>query len=68
MVGVMKGAVKVIMAHNHPSGEVDPSNADKDLTDRLIQVGRILNIIVIEHMIISTDSYFIRPRRKTRGW
>lgn len=51
---VMKGSVKVIMAHNHPSGEVRPSDADKDLTDRLIQVGRILNIEVIDHLIITT--------------
>ncbi len=56
-VAVLKGAIKVIMAHNHPSGEMEPSEADKDLTDRLIQVGRILNIGVIDHMIISAGSY-----------
>lgn len=56
-VAVLKGAIKVIMAHNHPSGELRPSPEDKDLTDRLIQVGRILNIKVIEHLIISTMSY-----------
>jgi DNA repair protein RadC len=56
-VAVLKGAIKVIMAHNHPSGELKPSPEDKDLTDRLIQVGRILNIKVIEHLIISTMSY-----------
>jgi DNA repair protein RadC len=56
-VAVMKGAVNVIMAHNHPSGELIASAADQDLTDRLIQVGRILNIQVIDHLIISTQSY-----------
>ena len=56
-VAVLKGAIKVIMAHNHPSGEIKPSEADKDLTDRLIQVGRILNIKVIDHMIVSARSY-----------
>jgi DNA repair protein RadC len=56
-VAVMKGAVNVIMVHNHPSGELVASAADKDLTDRLIQVGRILNIQVIDHLIISTESY-----------
>jgi DNA repair protein RadC len=54
---VMKGSVKVIMVHNHPSGELKPSDADKDITDRLIQVGLILNIQVIDHMIISVKSY-----------
>jgi DNA repair protein RadC len=56
-VAVMKGAVKVIFVHNHPSGDLKPSDADKDLTDRLIQVGRILNIEAIDHLIISTKSY-----------
>jgi DNA repair protein RadC len=56
-VAVMKGAVNVLMVHNHPSGELTASAADKDLTDRLIQVGRILNIQVIDHLIISTESY-----------
>ncbi len=54
---VMKGSVRVIMVHNHPSGELKPSEADKDITDRLIQVGLILNIQVIDHMIISVKSY-----------
>lgn len=56
-VAVLKGAVFVIIAHNHPSGELKPSENDEDTTDRLIQVGRILNIKVIDHMIITTKSY-----------
>ena len=56
-IAVMKGAVKVVMVHNHPSGELRPSDVDKNLTDRLIQVGLILNIQVIDHLIISVRSY-----------
>ncbi len=56
-IAVMKGAVKVILVHNHPSGELNSSEQDKDLTDRLIQVGIILNIRVIDHLIISPESY-----------
>lgn len=56
-VAVLKGAVRAIIAHNHPSGELKPSDADKDLTDRLIQVGRILNIPIVDHLIISVNSY-----------
>lgn len=56
-VAVLKGAVKVIFVHNHPSGELKPSETDKDLTDRLIQVGRILNIEAIDHLIISAKAY-----------
>ena len=57
-IAVMKGSVQVILVHNHPSGELKPSEGDKDLTDRLIQVGRILNTIVVEHLIISTESFY----------
>ena len=57
-VAVMKGSVKVILVHNHPSGELNPSEGDKDLTDRLIQVGRILHVFVIDHLIISTESFY----------
>jgi DNA repair protein RadC len=54
---VMKGCVSVIMVHNHPSGNLKPSEEDMDLTDHLFQVGRILNINVLDHLIISTKSY-----------
>jgi DNA repair protein RadC len=56
-VAVLKGATQVIIVHNHPSNNLQPSQADKKMTDRLIQVGRILNIKVFDHMIITTHSY-----------
>jgi DNA repair protein RadC len=56
-VGVMKAAVKIILIHNHPSGNLIPSSADKDITDRLIQVGKILDIPVFDHLIISEKAY-----------
>lgn len=45
------------MVHNHPSGSLTPSEADKDITDRLIQVGRILNIELVDHLIITPTTY-----------
>ena len=56
-VAVMKNASRVILVHNHLSGSLMPSDADKDITDRLIQVGRILNIDLIDHLIITPKSY-----------
>ena len=56
-VAVLKGAVKVILVHNHPGGEVKASQDDKEITDRLIQVGRILNIEVLDHLIITTTTF-----------
>lgn len=56
-VAVMKNASRVIAVHNHPSGRLAPSVCNKDMTDRLIQVGRILNIELVDHLIISTKTY-----------
>ncbi|MGI2298359.1 JAB domain-containing protein [Candidatus Cardinium hertigii] len=53
-----KKAAGIIMIHNHPVGEMSPSLHDLDATDRMIQVGRILDIQVIDHLIISERKYF----------
>lgn len=57
-VPLQKRAVKIILVHNHPSGEIIPSEADKDITDRLIQVGKIMNVPVLEHLIITEKTFF----------
>ncbi|MDX8554956.1 JAB domain-containing protein [Tenacibaculum sp. 1B UA] len=56
-LALQKRAVKIVLCHNHPSGELTPSDNDKNLTDRLIQVGIIVNTHVIDHLIISDKSY-----------
>jgi DNA repair protein RadC len=54
---LQKRAVKIVLVHNHPSGELKPSAADLDNTDRLIQVGIIVNTEVYDHLIITERSY-----------
>lgn len=54
---LQKRAVRIILVHNHPSGDLIPSDKDKDITDRLIQVGIIVNTEVADHLIISERSY-----------
>lgn len=54
---LQKRAVQIMLCHNHPSGELKASDADKDTTDRMIQVGRIVNTPVLDHLIISDKSY-----------
>lgn len=56
-VALQKRAVKVMLVHNHPSGRLEPSENDKVLTDRLIQVGLIINVPVLDHLIISPTNY-----------
>lgn len=56
-IAIYKSAVKMILVHNHPSGTVTITNADKDFTDRIIKSGQLLNIEIIDHLIISEHSY-----------
>ncbi len=55
---LQKRAVKLMLVHNHPSGQLKPSEEDLDITDNLIQVGLILNVPVLDHLIISTESFY----------
>lgn len=59
---VVKSALKhnaaaVILAHNHPSGVVEPSAADRRITERLQQSLGLLDIRVLDHVIVSTTGY-----------
>nr|VFJ93171.1 MAG: RadC-like JAB domain-containing protein [Candidatus Kentron sp. LFY] len=56
-MAILKNAVGTILVHNHTAANVTPSDADKDLTDRLIQVGRILDIPAFGHLIITTEAF-----------
>lgn len=48
----------IILAHNHPSGNLNPSDADLNLTKKLISGGQILEIQILDHIILTTESYF----------
>jgi DNA repair protein RadC len=50
-------ASSIIVAHNHPSGSLNPSQADVDLTRKLVDAGKLLDIQLIDHLIISGNNY-----------
>lgn len=52
------GASKIILAHNHPSGNLTPSSADLNITKILILSGKLLHVKVLDHLIIGQDSYY----------
>jgi DNA repair protein RadC len=52
------GAVALILVHNHPSGTLKPSEADKKLTQKLKNAAQSLDIKVLDHLIITESSYF----------
>ena len=51
-------AAAIIIAHNHPSGECSPSLADKKVTVRLKEVGKLVGIDVIDHIILTREGYY----------
>ncbi|MDN5211866.1 JAB domain-containing protein [Fulvivirgaceae bacterium BMA12] len=57
-LAISKRAVNIMMVHNHPDGELTPSHADKEITDKMLAIGKFLEIQVIDHLIISEDDYY----------
>ncbi len=50
-------AAGIIVAHNHPSGNLEPSSADREVTDRLKDAGDLLGINLLDHIIVTKDDY-----------
>ena len=55
---IIGNAASVIVAHNHPSGNVDPSSEDKRLTSLIQEAGDVIGIKLLDHIILGNDSYF----------
>lgn len=51
-------ATSIILCHNHPSGNLTPSEADKSLTQKIIRGGKLLDIKVVDHVIIAERGHF----------
>ena len=55
---IMHSADSVVLAHNHPSGDPDPSEDDIKITKKLVESGKILGIGVVDHIIIGKNDYY----------
>ena len=51
-------ASSIIIAHNHPSGNLQPSASDRKLTENLSTVGKLLDMPILEHIILTKNSYY----------
>jgi len=51
-------ASALIVAHNHPSGQLKPSNSDIQLTKKLVETGKIMDIPVLDHLIVTDKAYY----------
>jgi len=57
-LAVRKKSPKIILVHNHPSGDLEPSESDKKITKSIIEGANTLTIKVLDHLIISDESYY----------
>ncbi|MBL6448523.1 JAB domain-containing protein [Fulvivirga sp. 29W222] len=55
---LQKRAVQIIMVHNHPSGELKPTKSDIEVTDKMLAIGKFVNVPVIDHLIITEEKYY----------
>lgn len=57
-VALKSNACSIILAHNHPSGNIQPSEADIQLTRKLRDAGVLLDLPVLDHLIITSEGYY----------
>ncbi len=57
-IALEKNAVSLILCHNHPSGSLKPSKADEDLTQKIKEAAKLLDIKVLDHIIVSDEGFF----------
>ena len=55
---IKENASAIIVCHNHPSGEVEPSDEDIDCTQKLLEASKIIGIPLLDHIIIDCNSYY----------
>jgi DNA repair protein RadC len=58
VAAIKANACAIIMAHNHPSGNLRPSQADIDLTRKIKEGGKLLEIQLLDHVIVTTEGYY----------
>lgn len=55
---LLAGSTALIIAHNHPSGNKRPSISDQNMTKQLREAATIMNIVLVDHLIITSDSFY----------
>lgn len=58
LTAVQQSAASIVLLHNHPSGDPSPSPQDKNVTAKIVEACRYVDITVLDHIIIGKDSYF----------
>jgi DNA repair protein RadC len=61
---ILNNSASIIVSHQHPSGDVNPSREDIDVTKRLVECGRILGIEVLDHLIVNDKAEYYSMKEK----
>ena len=54
---IERGAIAIILAHNHPSGQLEPTTPDIHITEQLVAAGKVLGIELLDHLVITPGQY-----------
>ncbi len=68
---IARGATHLVVVHNHPSGEPEPSPEDEALTERLVAAGQLLGIPIVDHLVVGREGYRSAaaiPRPAVASW
>lgn len=57
-IALKSAATGIIISHNHPSGALSPSRADKDITEKIKKAGELLDIKLLDHVILTDEGYY----------
>jgi len=57
-------SANIILLHNHPSGSTEPSTEDKNITKKLVEVGKLMEVNVFDHIIVAGNEYFSFVEKK----
>jgi DNA repair protein RadC len=57
-IALKSAATGIIISHNHPSGALSPSRADKDVTEKIKKAGELLDIKLLDHVILTDEGYY----------
>ena len=57
-IALLASCSSIILCHNHPSGNIQPSEADRRITKKIYDAGNLLDIAVLDHLIIATETFY----------
>jgi len=55
---LLSNVTRIAVAHNHPSGTMTPSSVDRALTNKIIEAGKVLDIQLLDHLVLTINNYY----------